>query len=347
MILSLIDEAIAAGAREHAACVRIGLSPRALQRWRAADIGDDRRYGPKTRPKNALTERERRQVLATLDAPAYRDLSPKQIVPRLADQGRYIASESTMYRILRQEEQLAHRGRAKPPVTRIVEEHVATAPNQVWSWDITYLHTTVKGRFFYLYLMLDVYSRRIMGWAVHEEESAELAATLMRAACADNHLDPEGIVLHSDNGGPMRGATMLATLQWLGVTPSFSRPRVSNDNPFSEALFRTLKYQSQLPYEPFATLDAARAWSARFVHWYNEHHLHSALRFVTPDDRYFGREKAILAQRHRIYERARQRRPDRWSGATRNWTPAGPVYLNPQQPGDVNEARRRKKPSVR
>src|SRR3954469_181018 len=198
MILELIDEAVAAGAREHAACALCGLSPRALQRWRAADIGDDRRYGPKTRPKSCLTDRERQRVLATINAPAYRDLSPKQIVPRLADQGQYIASEATMYRILREEGQLAHRGRAKPPVTRTVDEHVATAPNQVWSWDITYLQTTIKGRFFYLYLMIDIFSRRIMGWAVHDEENAEFSSKLMLATCKDNDLDPAGIVLHSD-----------------------------------------------------------------------------------------------------------------------------------------------------
>jgi len=347
MILELIDEAVTAGASDSAACALVGLSSRALQRWRSANIGDDRRYGPKTSPKNRLTAAERRQVLATLNAPAFRDLSPKQVVPRLADQGQYIASESSMYRILREEGQLTHRGRVKPPVTRTVEEHVATAPNQVWSWDITYLQTTVKGRFFYMYLMMDVYSRRIMGWAVHEDESAELASTLMRATCKDNDVDPAGIVLHSDNGSPMRGATMRATLEWLGVTASYSRPRVSNDNPFSEALFRTLKYQTHLPYTPFATLDEARAWVARFVHWYNHEHLHSALRFVTPDDRHFGREDAILAERHRVYERARRRRPDRWSGETRNWTPTGPVYLNPQQPVDSSPGKRKKEPPGR
>ena len=122
------------------------------------------------------------------------------------------------------------------------------------------IQTTIKGRFFYMYLMIDIYSRRIMGWAVHEQETAQHASNLMRATCADNTLDPSGIVLHADNGGPMRGATMLATLHWLGVVPSYSRPRTSNDNPFSEALFRTLKYQTRLPYAPFATLDEARAW---------------------------------------------------------------------------------------
>jgi putative transposase len=335
MILGLLDEAVTAGARASQACAVMGLSLRAMQRWRAADVGDDHRYGPKTRPPSRLTERERQQVLAMVNSPAYRDLSPKQIVPRLADAGQYIASESTMYRILREENQLAHRGRAKAPEPRPVQEHVATAPNQVWSWDITYLRTTVKGRFYFLYLLMDIYSRRIMGWSVHEEESAELASSLMYATCAENALDPAGLVLHSDNGGPMRGSTMLATLQWLGVIPSFSRPRVSNDNPFSEALFRTLKYRPNYPYRAFDTLEEACTWVARFVHWYNTEHHHSALRFVTPDDRHFGREEAILARRRRVYEQARRRRPERWSGELRNWTPVGPVYLNPQKPDEA------------
>jgi putative transposase len=335
MILGLVNEAVAAGARASKVCELLGLSLRALERWRLQGVGDDRRYGPKRPPPNRLTDRERQQVLATVNAPAYRDLSPKQIVPRLADVGQYIASESTMYRILREEDLLAHRGRAKAPEPRPIQEHVAAAPNQVWSWDITYLRTTVKGRFYFLYLLMDIYSRRIMGWAVHEEEASELAAQLMRATCAENALDPKGIVLHSDNGGPMRGSTMLATLQWLGVIPSFSRPRVSNDNPFSEALFRTLKYRPEYPCTTFDTLEQARAWVARFVRWYNTEHHHSALRFVTPDDRHFGREEAILARRRRVYEQARRRRPERWSGELRNWTPVGAVYLNPQKPGEA------------
>lgn len=337
MILGLIQEAVEAGAADHRACAWLGLSARCVQRWRAAAIGDDRRYGPKTRPKNRLTDKERRALLATVNAPAYRNLSPKQIVPRLADEGRYLASEATIFRLLREEGQLAHRGRAKPPTQRAPEEHVATGPNQIWSWDITYLKTPVRGRYFYLYLIVDIYSRRIMGWAVHEEESAEHAAALFRATCAEAKLDPEGLIFRSDNGGPMRGSTMLATLYELGVVATFSRPGISSDNPFSEALFRTLKYRPDYPL-PFESLAQAQVWVASFVAWYNGEHRHSALRFVTPDERHDGREAAILAARRCVYEQARRRRPERWSGATRNWTPVGPVRLGPRKEDERGSA---------
>lgn len=334
MILDMVRDTVAAGATEEGACGVLGLSSRTLQRWRASDGGDDRRCGPKSRPKNGLTDRERQAVLSIVNAPAYRDLSPKQIVPRLADEGRYFASESTIFRILREEGQLAHRGRARPPVSRPPEEHVATGPNQVWSWDITYLKTTIRGRFYYLYLTLDIYSRRIMGWEVHEEESSALAAALFKQTCVERRVDPRGLVLRSDNGPPMRGSTMLATLQKLGVVSSFSRPATSSDNPFSEALFRTLKYRPDYPL-PFESLEHARAWVATFVAWYNHEHRHSALRFVTPDERHHGRDAAILAARQRVYEQARRRRPERWSGDIRNWTPIGPVRLGPRKTDEL------------
>jgi transposase InsO family protein len=225
---------------------------------------------------------------------------------------------------------LQHRGRAKAPVRRPARAHVATGPNQLWSWDITYLKTPVRGVFEYLYLMLDVWSRKIVGWAVHEVESAECAAALVLAICRAQRLDPTGIVLHADNGGPMKGATMVVTLERLGVLPSFSRPGVSNDNPYSEALFRTLKYRPEFPTQPFADLGAARAWVEAFVHWYNTEHLHSAIRFVTPADRHAGRDTARLLARRAVYTRARRRTPARWSGAIRNWTPITAVRLNPE-----------------
>lgn len=334
MILGMVNEAVEQGAPEAQAAALLGLSARTVQRWRAQKTGDDRRCGPKTRAGNQLGEHERKVVLATVNAPEMRDLSPNQIVPRLADEGRYIGSESTIFRILREEGQLTHRGRAKAPVRAEPEELIAHGPNEVWSWDISYLKTTVRGRFFFLYFILDIYSRRIMGWAVHTEESGEHAAALFRATCEDGQIEPEGLVYRSDNGGPMRGATMLATLDQLGVRASFSRPGVSADNPFSEALFRTTKYRPDYP-APFDSLEQARAWVARFVSWYNTEHRHSALRFVTPDDRHFGREAAILAARQRVYEQARRRHPERWSGPIRNWTPVGDVRLGPKMPGEV------------
>jgi len=210
-----------------------------------------------------------------------RSLSPKQIVPRLADKGVYIASESTTYRILAQADQLKHREPSKPRRPRRPAEHVAHGPLEVWSWDITYLRSPIRGMFYYLYMVIDVWSRKIVGWRVEETENMDYASMFIRSICDELEIDPNGLVLHSDNGGPMKGSTMLATLQNLGIVPSFSRPRVSDDNPYSEALFRTLKYRPRYPQGPFQSIDQARTWVQHFVSWYNNVHLHSAINFVT------------------------------------------------------------------
>lgn len=316
------------GARLEAVCERLGVSVRTVQRWQKPETAQDGRRGPRTSPANRLSARERRRLLQLANREEYQELSPKQLVPRLADKGVYVASESTFYRVLREEKLLAHRGKARPPVSRKPPEHTASVPNQVWSWDITYLKTPVRGVFLYLYMVVDLYSRRIMGWEVHEEECTKRAAALVRRSWEEAGR-PEGLVLHSDNGAPMKGATLLATLQVLGIAASFSRPRVSDDNPFSEALFRTLKYRPSFPDQPFEGLEHARAWVSSFVAWYNTEHLHSALNFVTPDDRHFGREATVLTQRRQVYEQARSHRPERWSRQIRDWSPAGPVRLNP------------------
>lgn len=338
MILADIDAAVTAGAARAPACALVGLSVRTVERWRGAHPADAR-HGPNHRPANAYTAAERRAICAAVTALAYRDLSPHQIVPKLADAGLYLASESTIYRVLRAEDLLTRRGRAKAPVARVVAAHCATGANQVWSWDITYLLTPVRGLFLYLYLIMDVWSRKIVGAHVYDTECAEQAAALFTRTCQRLALDPDGLVLHADNGGPMKGSTMVARLEGLGVLPSFSRPRVSNDNPFSEALFRTLKYCPAYPSRPFADLAAANAWVAQFVQWYNHDHQHSGIRFVTPEDRHTGREPAILAQRQHVYAQARHRRPDRWSGATRNWTPITTVHLNPTKEDRLDQKR--------
>ncbi len=331
MILELIDEAVSAGARQSRACEILGLSERTIQRWRPLGGGEDRRHGPHSAPPNKLPPEDRQRVLEIVNSSEYCDLSPKQIVPRLADQEIYVASESTIYRILHEEGQVAHRQRSKPPVVRRPRAQTATGPNQVWSWDITYLRSPVRGLFFYLYVVLDIWSRKIVGAQVYAQESTEHAAELFEASCQRLGLDPQGLVLHADNGGPMKGSTMLATLQRLGVVASFSRPRVSDDNPYSEALFRTLKYRPEYPAQPFASLEEAQAWVEGFVRWYNTEHLHSALRFVTPDDRHEGRERAIMEHRQRVYEAARRRHPELWAGPIRNWQPVEVVYLNPDR----------------
>lgn len=331
MILALLAEAEAGGAGLQRACGVVGVSLRTIQRWRTRPDGDDRRCGPRRELPNALSAAERERAVAVMREPRYAGLSPKQLVPRLADEGRYLASESTLYR-------LQHRYGLRDParvvqrthVTRASRVHRASGPNQVWSWDITWLPTTVRGRYFYLYLVMDVWSRRIVGWAIWNQECAEHAAELIRRICDESAIDPKGLVLHSDNGAPMRGATMLSTLRWLGVVPSFSRPHVSDDNPYSEALFRTLKHTPAYPRMPFASVEQARAWVARFVAWYNREHHHSGIRYITPDERHFGREHEVLASRRALYERARRKHPARWSRGIRDWTPIGNVVLNPE-----------------
>ena len=276
-MLALIDAAVAAGARQARACAVLGLSARTLQRWRRDGLQDGRCEAVRPPPANTLTAAERAQLLELLCAPAYRDLSPPQIVPRLADAGIYLASEATLYRLLREAKLLRHRQRSRPGSSRGPRHHEASGPNRVWSWDISYLPTPVRGLFFYLYLVVDLYSRKIVGWQVHDQESSAAASALLTEACQVEGVARDQLVLHADNGAPMKGATLLATLQVLGVMPSFSRPSVSDDNPFSEALFRTLKYRPCFPDGPFASLEAAREWVAAFVAWYNSEHRHSGI----------------------------------------------------------------------
>ena len=179
------------------------------------------------------------------------------------------------------------------------------------------------------HLIEDIFSRNIVGWEIHDNETAEHASVLIRKACLAEGIHEEGLVLHSDNGSPMKGATMLATLQKLGVVPSFSRPSVSDDNPYSESLFRTLKYLPAYPSKPFESIEAARRWVHQFVRWYNEEHRHSAIGYVTPSQRHQGLDTALLAARKAVYEAAKARHPARWSGPTRNWDPVAEVWLNP------------------
>lgn len=309
------------------ACEEMQIDIRTYQRWQERPEGD-RRQGPLTEPANKLTDEERKKVLKIATAPEYRDLPPSQIVPRLADQGQFIASESSFYRILREEKMLAHRGKARPATSSRPDELVATAPNQVWSWDITYLKMVIRGQFYYAYLIEDIFSRKITAGDVFEAESSEHAAQLMRAACLKEGIQQKQLVLHSDNGGPMKGATMLATLQKLGVATSFSRPRVSDDNPFSEALFRTMKYRPEFPEKPFESLEEAVKWLHEFILWYNHEHLHSGIKFIAPADRHDGKDIEILEKRKQVYEDAKNKNPMRWSREIRNWDPITEVSLN-------------------
>jgi putative transposase len=240
-----------------------------------------------------------------------------------------VASESSFYRVLRHRKLLQHRERSRSRQNHRPEPRIARGPNQVWSWDITYLRSTIRGQYYFLYVVVDVWSRKIVAWEVAREESGEIAAAMIARASLTAGVDRDQLVIHSDNGGPMKGATLLATLQVLGIMPSFSRPRVFDDNPYSEALFRTLKYRPEYPSLPFDSVEAARQWVAGFVRWYNTEHRHSGIRFVTPEIRHAGVEFLILNKRKEVYEEARRRNPSRWTGATRNWSAVAEVSLNP------------------
>ena len=343
MIINLIDKAVESGARLKTAAAIMGISARTIIRWRHQGGGQDQRNGPLTAPAHKLSEHERQQILDTSNSAPFRDLSAKQIVPKLADQGVYLASESTFYRVLKEHKMLTHRQASKPVISRRPKEHVATGPCQVWSWDITYLQTSVKGLFFYLYMVVDVWSRKIIAAQVFAEESMDHSSMLLAHACMVHGVQPEQLVLHSDNGAPMKGATMLATLHKLGVVPSFSRPSVSNDNPYSESLFRTMKYRPEYPSKSFENIEQAQSWVDGFVFWYNTLHLHSSIRYVTPDDRHFGREEHILGNRRKVYEKARKRNPNRWSKNIRNWNPVRMVWLNPEKKDEISQTQHLKK----
>jgi len=302
-----------------------------VQRWREQPA--DARRGPTAAPPHQLSDWEKDEVVRLVNQPEYRNLSPEQAVAKLASEGIYICSERSLRRVLAERQLDRYRQRTKPAKGHNKpRQYVAHEPLRVLSWDITYMRSsTVRGGFFYLYLFLDVWSRRILGAEVHETQQADLAANLLDKLCVEHQLETEKLVVHSDNGAPMKVATMLATMQSLGITASFSRPSVSDDNAFAESLFRHLKYAPSYPRQGFATLEHASAWVARFVEWYNHQHLHSAIALVTPDDRHHGRDIAILEKRRDTYALAKERNPRRWTGAQRAWQRPTIVTLNPDR----------------
>lgn len=341
MAIRLIEETLQSGARQHKACEEMEISCRTYRRWKnAANLLDQRHQAAQNRScSHALTPEERARIIEVCNQPEYQSLPPSQIVPKLADKGVYIASESSFYRVLKAHGQNHRRGRAQRPRSIAKPRAcVARAPNQVWTWDITYLPTIIRGQFYRLYMIVDVFSRHIVGWEIHATEAAEQAAALIEKACGKYCIKKDQLILHADNGSPMKGATMLATLQKLGVMPSFNRPAVSNDNPYSESLFRTLKYTPSYPSKPFEDMAHAKQWVHQFVTWYNNEHQYSAIQFVTPSQRHHHQDGEILKRRSQVYQHAKQAMPQRWGKrAIRNWRYVSEVWLNPSKPHDAEQ----------
>jgi putative transposase len=328
--INLVDEAVRTGARQARACEMLGISTRTLERWRKHPEKHDMRKGPHCKPANSLSDAEKQTILETANSERFKDKPPAQIVPILLDEGCFIASESSFYRVLKENDMTKHRENTRVRKHSAPTEYNADGPNQVWSWDITYLKSTIKGLYYYLYMIVDIFSRMIVGWSIHPDESAEYGSALISETCLKHGVERNRLILHSDNGGPMKGATMLSTLQFLGVMASFSRPRVSDDNPYSESLFKTLKYRPEYPVKPFSSIEAAEAWVQLFVKWYNYEHRHSGINYVTPHSRHIGVDIAILEKRKATLEAAMEMNPERWiQGKVRNCESISTVILNP------------------
>lgn len=328
-----INEAIEAGCGVTKACNEAGIDRRTFRRWTAGTehgvVADARPQAARPVPSNKLTDQERAQVLEACHEPRFADAPPSQIVPTLADEGIYLGSESTYYRLLHEANEQHERGRARKRSTQTQSTHCATGSNQLWCWDVTFLASPTRGIHYYLYMIMDVWSRKIVGHEVYESETGELAAELFSRTVLAEACCGKGVVLHADNGAPQRSSTLRVKLDELGLRTSYSRPRVSNDNAYAESLFRTAKYRHDFPIDGFKSIEDARVWVLGFVRWYNDEHRHSAIKFITPSQRHEGQDIEILKARRRVYETAKDRSPTRWSGETRNWDRPNQVWLNP------------------
>lgn len=330
-VIEIIEEAREDGARLKPACKIINISIRTYERWlkEGSETKDKRSFAKRKTPANKLTSEEKEKIIKACNQPEYTDLTPGQIVPKLADKGEYIASESSFYRVLKEAKQNTKRVAVKNPNKKSINTHIATAPNQVWTWDITWLPGGIKGHYYKLYMIVDIFSRFIINWEIHEEESQIHAQELVKKAVFKHGVFNVPLVLHSDNGSPMKAQDFQNLLIRLGITKSYSRPRVSNDNSFSESLFKTLKYTKDFPHKGFASLKEARKWVYGFVNLYNTEFLHSGIKFVTPYQRHYGFDVELLEKRDEVYKRAKALKPERWSKDTRDWSWIDQVALNP------------------
>ena len=291
---------------------------------------------PRPSPPRALSPAERACVLAALNSERFADKAPRQVVAQLLDEDRYLCSARTMYRVLdaagevrERRDQLRHPIYVKP-------ELLATAPNQVWSWDITKLKGPAKWTYYNLYVILDIFSRYVVGWMVAAKESAALAQELIVETCQRQGIKPGQLTIHADRGSPMKAKSTAMLYGDLGITKSHSRPHVSDDNPFSEAQFKTLKYRPELP-DRFGSLPDARVQVAPLMHWYNEVHYHSGIALLTPSDLHHGRAHAIVAARQRALDAAHAAHPERFvRGAPVHQQPPTEVWIN--RPGQIGGA---------
>jgi putative transposase len=323
-----------------AACCRALQAPRAsFYRWRHRRAHP---VPPRRRPfaARALTRSQREEVLEVVNSERFHDCSVPEVLYTCLEEGRYLASRSTVYRLLKQEnatrerrDQLSHPLYARP-------ELLATAPNQVWSWDITKLRGPVKWVYFYLYVLLDIFSRYVVGWLIAHRESARIASILIADSCRRQGIEPGQLSLHADRGSSMRSKTLAQLLDDLQVAPSFSRPHTCNDNPFSEAQFKTLKYQPDYP-DRFASIQDSRTFGRRFFPWYNTQHHHAGIAGLTPATVHFGKAQEILDRRHAVLLAAYRLHPERFvAGPPKRPQLPSAVWINPPKEQTARELAR-------
>ena len=316
------------------ACEAVGMPRSALYRSRqCASPTEQLASTSRSSPSRALSVAEKAEVQALLNSERFQDCAPREVYATLLDEGRYHCSWRTMYRILSEHDevrerrnQLRHPAYARP-------ELLATGPKQLWSWDITKLRGPAKWTYYYLYAMLDVYSRYMVGWMIAERELAELGKELIAQTCAKQDIQPGELTIHADRGGAMKAKSVALLMADLGVNKTHSRPHVSNDNPYSEAQFKTLKYYPTYPGR-FGSLADARQWAHDFFSWYNHEHHHSGLGLLTPADVHYGRAEAVLAQRQMVMQQAYERYPERFvNGPPRLPELPAAVWINSPQTG--------------
>lgn len=326
MAVTLIKEAQNSGARLWKACEVLDISVSTFRRWSAGHLKDNRKGSLKNIPRK-LTLEEEQLIVDVCCSKEYKDDNPYKIHASLLDKGVYIASISSFYRVLRKKGLMFNRGNTKPGQSQSKPpEKTATGSNQVWCWDITWLSSKVRGLFYYAYVIIDIWDRSIVKWAIHDREDDALSEELFQHALRDN-AKPD-VWVHSDNGNPMKGVTLLALFYSLGICNSYSRPRVSNDNPFIESWFKTLKYDVSYPGK-FSSIENAREWFAGFVDSYNTKHSHSGMNFLTPQQVRNGQYESIVANRNNVMKEAKSKNPQRWSNDVKQLPEKHIVTLNP------------------
>lgn len=315
----------------------MGITANTYRNWLKNGSGEDRRTtADKTNPSNKLSEKECSEVLEILYSEEFGDKSPHKVVPLLADRGKYICSESTMYRVLDEEKANKRRTqKRKDDTVRLKPNLVAQRPGQVINWDITYLPSSVKGVFYKALVLIDMFSRKIVNFRIFHQDTLENTRNHIRSVFVDNGLTiPEWI--HGDNGSTLKGQTLASMLRSLGVIQSHSRPNVSNDNAYIESFFGTLKTDFRYPSGGFRTIEDSEKWMESFIRWYNDEP-HSGINYVSPNQRHEGLDKEILEKRKKVFEKAREKYPERFGKRIRKIEYQGVVTLIPMKEEEITE----------